>query len=221
MSVNVYDPVNDELIPVAGATLYADTPIGCIQAFDAEEVPDGWLIFNGQTVLRSDYPDLWARASRNNQVGVGKFYGVGDGATTFTLADLRETSLKGYGETSRTVGAHVKSGGLGVGEFIDDQLQDHIHRVPTNSSEIGASGYAREGADTSSPYAIYTTAITSGRIGATTEVKAVGVVWAVKAKHVSLPLDIREQVEQYKTELKQIVANSSDFATFQTAIANW
>ena len=221
MSVNIYNPINDTLIPVAGATLYADTPIGVIQAFDAEEVPDGWLIFNGQTVLRSDYPDLWARASRNNQVGVGKFYSQGDGSTTFTLADLRETSLKGYGETSRSVGSHVKSGGLGVGEFIDDQLQDHFHRIPTNNQDAGASNLAREGASASEPYSIRTTDIIVGRHGTTTEVKAVGVVWAVKAKHVSLPLDIREQVEQYKTELKQIVANSSDFATFQTAIANW
>ena len=219
MSVNVYDPVNDTLIPVAGATLYADVPVGFIGAFDAEEVPAGWLIFNGQTVLRSDYPDLWARANRNNQVGVGKFYGIGDGSTTFTLADLRETSLKGYGETSRTVGAHVKSGGLGIGEFIDDQLQNHEHEGKTTegtgganvSKIIGTSGHPYSGSGE----------VFNARTGTTTEVKAVGVVWAVKAKHVSLPLDIREQVEQYKTELKQIVANSSDFATFQTAIANW
>ena len=219
MSVNVYNPINDTLIPVAGATLYADTPVGFIGAFDAEEVPDGWLIFNGQTVLRSDYPDLWARANRNNQVGVGKFYGIGDGSTTFTLADLRETSLKGYGETSRSVGAHVKSGGLGIGEFLDDRLQGHTHganhilSTTINGSHVGGSGY----------YVFESLGFVpnTGRSGPTTEVKAVGVVWAVKAKHVSLPLDIREQVEQYKTELKQIVANSSDFATFQTAIANW
>ena len=222
MSVNVYDPINDTLSPVAGATLFADVGVGFIGAFDAEEVPDGWLIFNGQTVLRSDYPDLWARANRNGQVGVGKFYGIGDGSTTFTLADLRETSLKGYGETSRSVGAHVKSGGLGVGEFIDDQLQNHEHES-ARADQAGSGGPnisilhgVINGATESGGGEIIT-----GRHGTTTEVKAVGVVWAVKAKHVSLPLDIREQVEQYKTELKQIVANSSDFATFKTAIANW
>ena len=214
MSVNVYDPVNDTLTPIAGATLYADTPVGFIGAFDAEEVPDGWLIFNGQTVLRSDYPDLWARANRNNQVGVGKFYGIGDGANTFTLADLRETSLKGYGETSRTVGAHVKSGGLGVGEFIDDQLQEHKHYLknPLNGSNslwissvdaanYGSSDLKSGGNDVGNPQ-IFANTVYDARHGTTTEVKAVGVVWAVKARMTGLPIDLKQEIskaESYST----------------------
>jgi microcystin-dependent protein len=191
MSVNVYDPVNDKLIPVAGATLYADTPIGAIQAFDAEEVPDGWLIFNGQTVLRSDYPDLWARANRNGQVGEGKFYGIGDGSTTFTLADLRETSLKGYGETSRAVGAHVKSGGLAVGEFIDDRIKEHTHYGNYGSVGSGVVGAVPTNGT------VYNSAIGTTSTGsATTEVKAVGVVWAVKAKQVGLPIDLQQQISK-------------------------
>lgn len=195
MSVNVYDPVNDTLIPVAGATLYADVGVGFIGAFDAEEVPDGWLIFNGQTVLRSDYPDLWSRANRNNQVGVGKFYGIGDGSTTFTLADLRETSLKGYGETSRSVGAHVKSGGLGIGEFIDDQLQSHGHDIQIGS-EGGPANTVVHGGQNYIGLAEQAVTRTNGRSGTTTEVKAVGVVWAVKAKQVGLPIDLKQQVEK-------------------------
>ena len=198
MSVNVYDPVNDTLTPIAGATLFADTPVGFIGAFDAEEVPDGWLIFNGQTALRSDYPDLWARANRNNQVGVGKFYGIGDGSTTFTLADLREISLKGYGETSRSVGAHVKSGGLAVGEFLDDRLQDHRHRIASTINTTGASDYTTEGESSGTHSYIRTELVMSDagfRLGATTEVKAVGVVWAVKARMAGLPIDLAQQVD--------------------------
>ena len=192
MSVNVYDPVNDTLIPIAGATLFADTPVGFIGAFDAEEVPAGWLIFNGQTVLRSDYPDLWARASRNNQVGVGKFYGIGDGSTNFTLADLRETSLKGYGETSRSVGAHVKSGGLGIGEFIDDRIQNFQFNM---SPEGPAANSLVYGTDTSGYSDLDSIKRAGTRTGPTTEVKAVGVVWAVKARMTGLPIDLKEQVE--------------------------
>ena len=204
MSVNVYDPVNDTLIPIAGATLYSDVPVGFIGAFDAEEVPDGWLIFNGQTVLRSDYPDLWARANRNNQVGVGKFYGIGDGSTTFTLADLRETSLKGYGETSRSVGAHVKSGGLGVGEFIDDRIQDHSHRnyVDQNISfpfgidwSGGTENISTAAKGSTTGLKVITGGPDNARSGTTTEVKAVGVVWAVKAKMTGLPIDLKEQID--------------------------
>ena len=230
MSVNVYDPINDKLIPVAGATLYADVPIGFIMPCDyktdnmdelrKELDSKGWLPFTGITVNRADYPDLWVHANAVGQVGVGKFYGIGDGSTTFTLADLRETSLKGYGETSRSVGAHVKSGGLGIGEFIDDQIQNHTHANEHIQEETG-NNYGHVDGGNWNFKAMTTFGVSGARAGTTTEVKAVGVVWAVKAKHVSLPLDIREQVEQYKTELKQIVANSSDFATFQTAIANW
>lgn len=224
MSVNVYDPVNDRLIPVAGATLYGDAPVGSIIAFAGKEInlPEGYLAFNGQTVKRNDYPDLWAFAVANEQVGVDKFFSQGDGSTTFTLADLRETSLKGYGETSRSVGAHVKSGGLGVGEFIDDRIQNHTHdfNLKAESGDVG-NWFDTNYAHIASAHTTDNGISAGARTGTTTEVKAVGVVWAVKAKHVSLPLDIREQVEQYKTELKQIVANSSDFATFQTAIANW
>ena len=198
MSVNVYDPVNNTLIPIAGATLYADIGVGVIGAFDAEEVPDGWLIFNGQTVLRSDYPDLWARASRNNQVGVGKFYGIGDGSTNFTLADLRETSLKGYGETSRSVGAHVKSGGLGIGEFIDDRVQEHSHTFGAADGDVGLSDYQsyyKGSALSNGTGTKYATNTNTGRHGDTTEVKAVGVVWAVKAKMTGLPIDLAQQVD--------------------------
>lgn len=198
MSVNVYDPVNDRLIPVAGATLYGDAPVGSIIAFAGKEInlPEGYLAFNGQTVKRGDYPDLWAFAVANEQVGVDKFFSQGDGSTTFTLADLRETSLKGYGETSRSVGAHVKSGGLGVGEFIDDQLQKHIHGINFTSSGSG-NLYGLSFSENKSPNHNYTSISNAiGRTGATTEVKAVGVVWAVKAKMTGLPIDLKEQVEK-------------------------
>lgn len=203
MSVNVYDPVNDKLIPVAGATLYADTPIGAIQAFDSTDIPSNFLEFKGQTVNRADYPDLWAHIVKNSLFGEGKFYGVGDGATTFTLADLRETSLKGYGETSRTVGAHVKSGGLGIGEFIDDRNKKHNHRITVSGSDE-RSFYLSGGSDSGDNLSsgAYHTADYSRLLdvtnqgGATTEVKAVGVVWAVKAKQLGLPIDLKEQARK-------------------------
>lgn len=48
-------------------------------------VPNGWLECNGQTVLRSAYPDLWELA----QTLAGTGFGLGNGTTTFTLPDLR------------------------------------------------------------------------------------------------------------------------------------
>lgn len=204
MSVNVYDPINDELIPVAGATLYADVGVGSIIAFAGKEInlPEGYLAFNGQTVKRNDYPDLWAFAVANEQVGVDKFFSQGDGSTTFTLADLRETSLKGYGETSRAVGAHVKSGGLAVGEFIDDQLQEHRHIITDSAGNTYVSTKTETGNYAGFNYQggpedfIYASQIRNARSGTTTEVKAVGVVWAVKAKQTGLPIDLQQQISK-------------------------
>lgn len=166
-------------------TIYADgkvgnEAVGFIKSFDSESVPYGYLVFNGQSVNREDYPKLWTHANDVSQVGVDKLYNIGDGSTTFTLADLRETSLKGYGETSRSVGAHVKSGGLAVGEFIDDRIQSL--NVKTDRNVLG--DYTTQGQGNianASTQGSFDLSITNARQGATTEVKAVGVVWAVKA----------------------------------------
>ena len=217
MSVNVYDPVNDTLTPIAGATLYADVGVGSIIAFAGKEInlPEGYLAFNGQTVKRGDYPDLWAFAVANEQVGVDKFFSQGDGSTTFTLADLRETSLKGYGETSRSVGAHVKSGGLGIGEFIDDRIQDHKHV----QGGVSDSWAGQRGTDERSILKIIETGVdpNTARVGTTTEVKAVGVVWAVKAKQVGLPIDLQQQMENYIIERSIPVSHPITPATGITA----
>lgn len=238
MSVNVYDPVNDKLIPVAGATLYADTPIGAIQAFDSTDIPSSFLEFKGQTVNRADYPDLWAHIVKNSLFGEGKFYGVGDGATTFTLADLRETSLKGYGETSRSVGAHVKSGGLGIGEFIDDQLQNitgtfearatsylgnPIFTDPTGAFELYTGGSSNidtleQTSTMGATRGLKFDASNVVRAGTTTEVKAVGVVWAVKAKQTGLPIDLQQQMESYIIERSIPVSYPKTPSTGITAV---
>jgi microcystin-dependent protein len=49
--------------------------------------PDGWVLANGQTLLRADYPDLWAFAA--TEIGLGNLlFTNGNGTTTFTVADM-------------------------------------------------------------------------------------------------------------------------------------
>lgn len=196
----LYMKKNNKMLPLTGSTLYADTPIGTIQAFTGITAPQGYLIFDGREVSRTEYADLWKFANDNNQVGAGKFYGDGDGSTTFTLADLRETSLKGIGLTSRTVGAHIDADGLELGEFVDDRIQQHQHpndlivSPSTAGLNTGYSQGSKTGSTSSGGNA-------NGRSGATTEVKAVGVNWIVKAKHVALPIDIMDGIsEEYATK---------------------
>ena len=64
-------------------------PAGTIIPFagPAEKKPDGWLLCDGSAVSRSNYSNLY------NAIGV--CWGIGDGATTFNLPDLRGMFLRG------------------------------------------------------------------------------------------------------------------------------
>ena len=232
----LYMKKNNQMLPLTGSTLYADTPIGTLQAFTGNTAPQGYLIFDGREVSRTEYADLWKFANDNNQVGAGKFYGDGNGSTTFTLADLRETSLKGIGLTSRTVGAHIDADGLALGEFVDDRDQkvtgQFSYGAETNVSYgIGPSGAlgAFAPSNNNGYYSKYSVSSIANRgpdaniifdnsrvirADDTTEVKAVGVNWIVKAKHVALPIDIMDGIsEEYATK-DYVDAQTTEVSTY-------
>ena len=48
--------------------------------------PTGWVLM-GATYNRADYPALWLHAQAEITSGANDIYGVGDGSTTFTIAD--------------------------------------------------------------------------------------------------------------------------------------
>lgn len=191
MSVNRYNSTTGELEKIAGGTLYADAPIGTISPFGGSVIPSGYLLCNGAEVLKTAYAELYAV--------IGDAFGTASDNTKFVLPDLREATTKGVGENPNGE-AHVKTGGLSLGEFIDDRLQSHTHSIyngfdgaDPNSAERGD---ARHGYSAKSNNA-------SGRTGDTTEVKAVGVNYIIKAKQVAVPTDIQSAIEEqnsYSTE---------------------
>ena len=189
MSVNEVNKTTGETSLVAGGTLYADAPIGAILAFGGSSAPAGWMICNGAAVSRTTYAALFA--------AIGTAFGAGDGSTTFNVPDLREATTKGAGETGQTVGAHVKSGGLAVGEFIDDRLQEHQHKTRWPSATSPSSEYIFTATPQNNTYtASVVTDVDGARSGDTTEVKAVGVNYIIKAQQVALPLDIQSEVDK-------------------------
>ena len=103
---------------IAGATLFADTPLGTINSFGGTTAPEGWLLCQGQALSRTDYKDLFDV--------IGTNFGSGDGSTTFNLPDMREATTKGAGTTSKSVEAH---NAINVGDFVDDRTQSHTHTV--------------------------------------------------------------------------------------------
>ena len=120
--------------------------------------------------------------------------------------------MKGIGLTSRTVGAHIDADGLELGEFIDDRIKSHQHsqqavlkvtygygesnKIPTT----GGGDYSLPPLSGTSNSTVYSDSVNNAG-DATNEVKAVGVNWIVKAKHVALPIDIMDGIsEEYATK---------------------
>lgn len=180
--MGVYKNNNGNLELISGATLYADAPIGAISAFGGATAPQGWLLCHGQAISRTDYAELFAV--------IGTAYGSGDGSTTFNVPDGREATIKGAGLTGLS-NNHMDADGLAVGEFIDDRLQAHVHKDFEWSSGTAAGVNAtlmwNNGAAATSNNKTF--GVEDARSGDTTEVKAVGANWIIKAQQVALPAD--------------------------------
>lgn len=180
--MGLYENTENGLKLLAGSTLYADAPIGAIQAFGGATAPSGWFICDGSAKSRIDFAELFAV--------IGTAFGTGDGSTTFNLPDLREAVPKGAGLTGLS-NNHIDSNGVLIGEFIDDQLQDHVHSIGVRTSSGGTTGPGWHYLNTPVDSTYDSQGVTSSyRKGNTTEVKSVGVNYIIKAKMVALPADL-------------------------------
>ena len=94
MSVNQVNQTTGALSPIAGGTLYADAPVGSIQAYGGATAPWGWLLCQGQAISRTTYAELFGV--------IGTSFGAGDGSTTFNIPDLRGEFLRGAGTNSHS-----------------------------------------------------------------------------------------------------------------------
>lgn len=175
---------NPEL--VAGGTLYSDAPVGCVLAFCGVIAPSGWFICDGSELNRDDFPELF------NVIGTA--FGTPSANTKFKLPDLRESTIKGAGLTG-LANNHMDSDGLAVGEFINDRLQNHSHNTYLTGVQISSGGAWATAHDYSTPGTHTSNPETPARIGDTTEVKAVGANWIIKAQQTALPLDLYEELQ--------------------------
>lgn len=196
MSVNRVDPSTGELSLIAGGTLYADTPVGTIQAYASADTPTGWLTCDGSAVSRTTYAELFAV--------IGTSFGTGDGSTTFNIPDLRERFLEGARPTSSSlkVGNFLAAGLPNITGNLtySNTLNNWGSNQPiTNyngalSATNGYSDVATSGAyGASSAYSISFNARNSNSIygnSNTVQPSAVCVNYIIKAMQVSVPADI-------------------------------
>lgn len=159
-----------------GGGVSNNAPIGTVVGYLGTVAPENWLILQGQTLSRADYSGLLKWANDNELVGTGKPFGPGDGTTTFVLPDYRECALVGAGENGTdTIAAHDV---YDLGEFKDDQLQDHAHYLFSN---LGGNLYVARGGDYY--YNAGSPPVTVGRAGLVTRGKRKGVNFIIKAKN--------------------------------------
>lgn len=112
----VMDPLPTAALP-SGAVIY----VAQVSA------PSGFLKANGAAVSRTTYSALFA--------AIGTTFGVGDGATTFNLPDLRAEFIRGL-DDGRGIDT---SRALGSAQI--DSFQGHWHNLTyTAASSIGSGG---------------------------------------------------------------------------------
>jgi microcystin-dependent protein len=76
-------------VEVSAATLAATSPVGGIMLYGGAAAPTGWLLCQGQSLVRTDYADLFT--------AIGVVFGSADG-THFNLPDLRSRVPVGVGQ---------------------------------------------------------------------------------------------------------------------------
>lgn len=82
-------------------------PAGALMAWSTNSAPNGWLMCYGQNVSRTTYSSLFA--------AIGTTYGAGDGATTFTLPDLRGRVIAGKDDMGGAAAGRMTDYGTGLG----------------------------------------------------------------------------------------------------------
>jgi phage-related tail fiber protein len=111
----------------ARAALGAQIEPGMVFMHAANTPPPGSLKANGAAVSRTTYAALFAV--------IGTTFGVGDGATTFNVPELRGEFLRGW-DDSRGIDA-----ARAFGSAQADCLQGHGHAVNTKTNSAGAAAF--------------------------------------------------------------------------------
>lgn len=166
-----------------------DGRIGDVKPRGIGTLPYGWLECNGDAISRTEYPklfDYFSNETYDNDIThtLLSRYGVGDSLNTFNLPDYQEVALVGVGQNviDTVLGTEGHTHDVyTVGEFKDDQFQDHYHSVATrayaNFFNQPASGGGNVGGNIG---ATDTTTAKNGRYGGVTRGKRKAVKFIIK-----------------------------------------
>lgn len=91
-------------------------PTGSVIAFAGSSAPGGWLLCNGASLLRTDYPALFSI--------IGTTYGSAD-STHFNIPDLRGIFVRGAGTSTALSKANGAAFSGTLGTYQNDKFQGH------------------------------------------------------------------------------------------------
>lgn len=126
----------------AAAIAAARVRPGVIEMFGAAAAPAGYLACDGAAVSRTTYADLFE--------AIGTVWGVGDGATTFNVPDLRGEFVRGW-DDGRGIDA-----GRDFASAQAQAIQAHVHSIPSNSDQGTGTASVEDGDGSGTPRAINT-----------------------------------------------------------------
>lgn len=112
---------------------------GLITMYGGATEPSGWLLCNGQSVLRTTYANLFS--------AIGETFGAGNGTTTFNVPDMRNRMPIGAGDTyARNAAAGATTADLahthttGSLSLSTSQIPAHAHSVNPPAINTGYAG---------------------------------------------------------------------------------
>lgn len=133
----------------AAAIAAARVKPGVIEMYGADTAPGGYLECDGAAVSRAAYADLFT--------AIGTVHGVGDGATTFNVPDLRGEFVRGWDDGRGIDAARA------FGSAQADELKAHVHSVsPPTSTDDTAAGLTTTGSGGAEVITPYNTGSTGG-----------------------------------------------------------
>lgn len=104
---------------VQGFLVPDSIPIGMVVEFPSDNIPDNWLLCNGQAVSRTDYAELFA--------AIGTTWGAGDGSTTFNLPTKEGLVTVGKKTSDSDFNALGKTGGEKTHTLTVAEMAAHSH----------------------------------------------------------------------------------------------
>lgn len=99
-------------------------PVGTIQAFAFNRIPEGWLICDGGVLSINLFPELYA--------AIGTVFG-GNGESNFAIPDLRGRFIRGWNADGQLDSERT------FGSSQEDTIQEHRHSIPSLSTSSQGS----------------------------------------------------------------------------------